>query len=67
MCVDTVIVDMLAQLPAAAAAVCGAECPVIGWGGWVNARCKLQGVTVEELSYRLRSWTFGNDKYNAYA
>ena len=50
--VDTVIVDMLAQLPAAAATVCGQSVQSLGEGvggsmhGPVSASCKLQGVTV---------------------
>ena len=40
--VDTVIVDMLAQLPAAAAAVCGQSVQSLGeGGGWVSACCKV--------------------------
>ena len=51
--VDTVIVDTLAQLPAAAATVCGAECPVIGWGGSGSmhaASCKVSLSCSEWLS-----------------
>ena len=50
--VDIVIVDTLAQLPAAAATVCGAECPVIEWGGgsMQAASCKVSLSCSEWLS-----------------